>query len=399
MAALKYWVWLATLPGLTDRSKLLLLSHFASPEDIYYADPGQLRLVEGITDSQQQKLTDRSLGRAEQVLEDCAREGQFLITMQDAAYPSRLRNIFEPPILLFGRGKMPLFDEEAVVSVVGTRTCTPYGISTAEKLCFDMSRQGALVVSGLAKGIDAAAHRGALRAGGFTAAVLGGGVDVIYPQENRDLYEDIAATGVLLSEYPPGTRPLPHHFPERNRIISGLSLATLVVEAGEKSGALITAGIALEQGRDVFAVPGPVGVKESAGCNQLIREGAGLVQESWDILREYQSRFPHKLRRQRGKIPAVKPEQVVEETTPVQKEEPTPSLPVLTASQRQELTEDQLLVLQALDSVQARLTDDVAEATELPVQRVLAALTVLEINGMVCRQGARSFLRVVEIQE
>lgn len=399
MAALKYWVWLATLPGLTDRSKLLLLSHFASPEDIYYADPGQLRLVEGITDSQQQKLTDRSLGRAEQVLEDCAREGQFLITMQDAAYPSRLRNIFEPPILLFGRGKMPLFDEEAVVSVVGTRTCTPYGISTAEKLCFDMSRQGALVVSGLAKGIDAAAHRGALRAGGFTAAVLGGGVDVIYPQENRDLYEDIAATGVLLSEYPPGTRPLPHHFPERNRIISGLSLATLVVEAGEKSGALITAGIALEQGRDVFAVPGPVGVKESAGCNQLIREGAGLVQESWDILREYQSRFPHKLRRQRGKIPAVKPEQVVEETTPVQKEEPTPSLPVLSASQRQELTEDQLLVLQALESVRARLTDDVAEATELPVQRVLAALTVLEINGMVCRQGARSFLRVVEIQE
>lgn len=155
----------------------------------------------------------------------------FLLTMQDAAYPARLRDIFDPPVLLYGKGSLPLFDEEAAIAVVGTRSCTPYGLRCAHRMGYELARQGAVVVSGMAKGIDGAAMRGALQAGGFTAAVLGGGVDVVYPAENRRLYEDIAATGVLLSEYPPGTEPLPGHFPVRNRIISGLSLAALVVEA------------------------------------------------------------------------------------------------------------------------------------------------------------------------
>ena len=175
---------------------------------------------------------------------------------------------------------------------------------------YELARQGAVVVSGMAKGIDGAAMRGALQAGGFTAAVLGGGVDVVYPAENRRLYEDIAATGVLLSEYPPGTEPLPGHFPVRNRIISGLSLASLVVEAPVRSGALITAHAALDQGRDVFAVPGPIDAAASVGCNRLIRDGAGLAASGWDILSVYHSRFlspaasgPDDRSRSRGRPP------------------------------------------------------------------------------------------------
>lgn len=241
MAALKYWVWLTTLPGLTDHSKLLLLQHFSSPEDIYYADEEALWQVEGLKKEQAALLNSKSLTAADRILSDCARKDIFLVTMADAMYPDRLRNIYQPPLLLYGKGAMPLFDEEAAVAVVGTRSCTPYGVHCAEKLGYELTQQGAMVVSGMAKGIDGAAMRGALRFGGFTCGVLGGGVDVVYPAENRRLYEDIAATGVLLSEYPPGMEPKGSHFPVRNRIISGLSLGVLVVEAPERSGALITA--------------------------------------------------------------------------------------------------------------------------------------------------------------
>ena len=303
MAALKYWVWLTTLPGLTEYNKLLLMEHFSSPEDIYYADQEVLWQVEGLGKEQAALLDNKSMAAADRILADCARKGIFLITMADALYPERLRNIYQPPLLLYGKGAMPLFDEEVAIAMVGTRDGTPYGIHCAEKLGYELAQQGGMVVSGMAKGIDAAAMRGALRAGGFTCGVLGGGVDVVYPAENRRLYEDIAATGVLLSEYPPQTRPEAWHFPVRNRILSGLSVAAVVVEAPAKSGALITAGNAVEQGREVFAVPGPIDAPNSAGCHQLIREGAGLVTCAWDILGEYESRYPHKLRRQQVSVP------------------------------------------------------------------------------------------------
>ena len=305
MAALKYWVWLATLPGLGTRTRLQLLEHFDSPEDIYYADEGELLLTPDITKAQAALLADKSLERTEQVLADCARDGQFILTMGDSLYPNRLRTIFDPPILLYGKGALPMFDDEVAVTVVGTRSCTPYGVRAASQLGYELSKQGALLVSGMAKGIDGEALKGALRAGGFTAAVLGGGADVIYPAENRRLYHDIAATGVILSEYPPGTVPKADHFPVRNRLLSALSLATVVVEAPEKSGALITATTALEQGREVFAVPGPFDAPMSRGTNALIREGAGLVCEAWDVLSFYESRYPHKLRPLRAKLPPL----------------------------------------------------------------------------------------------
>lgn len=404
MAALKYWVWLTTLPGLGQRTKLQLLEHFASPEEIYFAPEEELLLAEGVTKTQCALLADKSLDRAEKVLEDCAKDGQFLLTMDDAAYPARLRNIYDPPLLLYGKGSLPLFDEEVAVTVVGTRSCTPYGVKAASELGYELAKQGALLVSGMAKGIDGEALRGALRAGGFTAAVLGGGADVVYPAANRRLYEDIAATGVILSEYPPGTEPRGEHFPVRNRLLSALSVATLVVEAPERSGALITAATALEQGREVFAVPGPFDAPMSRGCNGLIREGAGLVCEAWDVLSFYESRYPHKLRLLRAKLPPLPkgaPEtESGEPAKPVEEAPPAPALPVLDISQDPGgLTDDQIAVLSVLHTDIPTLTDDAAILADLPVRRVLSALTVLEIDGYVCRQGARSFLRMVELKK
>ena len=406
MAALKYWVWLTTLPGLGQRTKLQLLEHFASPEEIYFAPEEELLLAEGVTKTQCALLADKSLDRAEKVLEDCAKDGQFLLTMDDAAYPARLRNIYDPPLLLYGKGSLPLFDEEVAVTVVGTRSCTPYGVKAASELGYELAKQGALLVSGMAKGIDGEALRGALRAGGFTAAVLGGGADVVYPAANRRLYEDIAATGVILSEYPPGTEPRGEHFPVRNRLLSALSVATLVVEAPERSGALITAATALEQGREVFAVPGPFDAPMSRGCNGLIREGAGLVCEAWDVLSFYESRYPHKLRPLRAKLPplpkgSTPPE---DEAAPAQPAAPAalsaPALPVLDISHDPAgLTDDQIAVLSVLQTDVPTLTDDAALLTDLPVRRVLSALTVLEIDGYVSRQGTRSFLRTVELKK
>ena len=397
MAALKYWVWLTTVEGLTNHSRWLLLEHFHSPEEIYYAETEQIRLVAGMNSAQAALLEKKSLQRAEEILSDCAAKDVFVITVQDAAYPSRLREIYNAPLLLYGKGAMPLFDDEAAVTVVGTRDRTPYGVQVAEELGYELAKQGAVVVSGLAKGIDAAAHRGALRAGGFTAAILGCGVDVVYPAENRRLYEYILATGVLLSEYPPGTRPEGWHFPERNRIMSGLSLATVVVEADRDSGALITARAALEQGRDVFAVPGPIHAPQSRGCNELIRDGAGLVTCGWDILQEYHNRFAHRLHPDKAVLPELPEGGAGQE---VAEAKPVVELPVLNlAKNRGSLTDDQVQILRALDAEEGKLTDDIAEELALPVRRVLSAMTMLEIDGYVTQQGARRFVRAVEIME
>ena len=401
MSALKYWVWLTTRKGLSGPCRHALLEHFGSPEEIYYAEPVDLRQVEGITADQLRDLENKSLDSALVILEECARKDIFLLTMQDALYPQRLKNIYDPPLLLYGKGAMPLFDEEAAVAVVGTRRCTPYGIRTAERFGFEMSKQGGLVVSGLARGIDAAAQGGALRAGALTAAVLGCGVDVVYPMENSRLYEDVASSGVLLAEYPPGTEPNGWHFPARNRILSGLCLATLVVEAPEKSGALITAATALEQGRDVYAVPGQLDAESSVGCNRLIREGAGLATESWDILREYYSRYPHKLHPDGEKLPPLPKRSDVFYSERKNKPKAAPSgLPVINVRRNAEgLTDDQIKVLKILDDKVPMLTDDIAIQANVPVRRILSAVTMLEIDGFTRQEGLRKFVRTVEVED
>ena len=394
MSALKFWLWLTELPGLTNQTRLALLRHFPTPEDVYYADPAEVLLTEGITREQAELLEDKDCAAAEKVLADCGELGLHTATISDAAYPNRLRNIFDPPCLLYVRGRLPAFDDEAAVAVVGTRDCTPYGVSCAEKLGFGLAAGGALVVSGLARGIDSAALRGALRGGGTVTAVLGNGLDVVYPRENRYLYEDIAASGALLSEYPPGTPPEGRHFPVRNRIMSGLSLATLVVEAPERSGALITAGTALEQGRDVFAVPGPIDAPASVGCNRLIRDGAGLVTDAWDILAAYAPRFPEKLHREGAREePAVLGYQARQRTEP--KEVP-PSLSL--SNNDLSLTDDQIRLLRTLTE-EPMLVDDLIEETEIPTRRVLSALTVLEIEHLVTQHPGKRYTRAVTLTE
>ena len=393
MSALKYWVWLAECRGLGNQARLALLRHFGSPEDVFYADAGEVLLTEGITREQAKALEDHKLDKADKILADCQRLGLRILTIQDAEYPGRLQNIYDPPCLLYVKGRLPAIDETAAVAVVGTRDCTPYGIACAEKLGYGLASGGAVVVSGLAKGIDAAASRGALRAGGVTVGVVGNGLDVHYPYESRYLYEDIAAAGVLLSEYPPGTEPAGSHFPARNRILSGLSLATLVVEAPERSGALITAETALEQGRDVFAVPGPIDAPASVGCNRLIRDGAGLVSDAWDILREYAGRFPEKLKQDEAREqPAVLGYQAR------QKAEPKPVPPSLDLN-KSSLTDDQLNLLRAMSDEEPALVDDLIEQTGIPTRRVLSALTLLEMEQLVTQHSGKRYTRAVTLCE
>lgn len=390
MSNLKHWVWLMSLRGLSDRSKRLLLEHFASPEDIWYADTAEYRLVPGLESSQAALLADKSMDAAERVLDDCRKKSVHLLTIQDAAYPARLREIYAPPFLLYIRGDLGAPDEEVGVSVVGTRSCTPYGLRCAAELGYDMARQGALIISGAARGIDTEAHRAALRAGRPTVAVLGGGVDVVYPRENEGLFADIAAAGALVSEYPPGSELLRWHFPARNRIISALSVCTLVVEADERSGALITARTALEQGREVFAVPGPIDAPKSRGCNRLIADGAGVCTESWDILREYQPRYPHKLHREQN-APAAGHRARAEKAAP----KPL----ALRLSSESGLTDDQIALLRVLKKDGAALSDELIEATGIPTRRVLSALTVLEIDGVVAQDEGRRFRLLVACSE
>ena len=400
---LKYWVWLAELPGLKGPERLALLRHFGSPEDIFFADREELLLAEGVSPAQAELALNHDLSAADRILADCQRLGQRIMTIQDAEYPQRLRNIFDPPLALYVRGRMPAIDEEAAVAVVGTRSCTPYGIASAERISQELAASGAVVVTGLAKGVDSAAARGALRAGGVVVGVTGNGLDVYYPWESKDLYEDVAAAGALISEYPPGSEPEKHRFPARNRIMSGLSAAALVVEAPERSGALITARLALDQGREVYAVPGPIGAPASVGCNRLIRDGAGLAAEGWDILRDFQERFPEKLH-PAGELPVWTPLPTRRraeprrrpESAPEPKEEPSPALRAVSP---EGLTDDQIALLRALGPEEPIQVDDLIERTGVPARRVSSALTMLEIDGCVAQHDGKRYTRTVELSE
>lgn len=399
MTALTYWLWLSTLPGVGNLMKLSLLDHFGGdPERIYYGEKDEYLLVEGMTRSIAAALEVKSLDTANRVLGDCDKLGLRIVTIQDLDYPDRLRNIYDPPILLYVQGRMPQFDAEVAIAMVGTRRCSPYAMEMGEKLAYQLASHGALIVSGLAAGSDSAAHRGALRAGGFTAGVIGGGHDILYPRESRYLYEDLAVRGVILSEYPPGTNHMAGHFPVRNRIISGLCLATVVLEAPERSGALITASRALDQGRDVFALPGQMGDPHCAGSNLLIRDGAGLITDAWDILGHYAGAFPHKIRSTRAKDPRrFGGEAPPPPEKPAKEAEPDPALPVLDLTGDHGLTDDQVRIIKALEGHKLQV-DDLIEAAQIPTRRVLSALTVLELDRIVTQESGKRFSLAVTLK-
>jgi DNA processing protein len=275
---------LATLPGVESAGGRALLEEFGSPAGLLKSDPGRLREIAGPELAARIAGFDWQKGIAGQQ-ERAASVGAALVLAGEPGYPVQLRTIPGPPRFLFVRGEIR--DEDALaVAIVGSRHATTYGVRVAERLAGDLASRGVTVVSGLARGADSAAHRGALNAGGRTLAVLGSGVDVIYPPENRKLAEQVAARGALVSQLPMGSPPFQAHFPLRNRTIAGLSLGTVVVEAAERSGALITAGCSGELGREVFAVPGNVTSDLSRGTNGLIQDGAKLVREWSDVVAE-----------------------------------------------------------------------------------------------------------------
>ena len=279
------WTWLSVRLGATSPYLNPLLEHFASAADIYEADRGALAAVEGIPESVCLRLSDKDTDRAERILADCKRLGIGVMTYDDPRYPRLLKQIAKPPAVLYFIGKPIDFDRKLGVAVVGTRTMTEYGRDVTYRFSYDLASAGAAVISGMALGVDGMAAAGALDAQMPTAVVLGSGLDVVYPKMHAKLYKCILRDGFAVSEYPPGAEPDARNFPQRNRIISGLARCVLVTECPEMSGALITAREALAEGKPLFAVPGAVTMKGSAGTNELIKSGsARMVTTPADIL-------------------------------------------------------------------------------------------------------------------
>lgn len=410
MASLKYWLWLSTRRGLSNVGISQLLERFGTPEAIHFADESEYDHLPALSQQARASLRDKSMDPAERILDDCQRLGQRILTLSDAGYPERLRNIYDPPAVLYLQGRELSLDDQVAIALIGAREPTAYGIAQAQRLGHDLAAQGAVVVTGLARGLDSEGARGALRGGGIVCGVLGGGLDVIYPRENRFLFQDVAAAGLLISEYPPGTEPRKEHFPVRNRIISGLSLGVVVVEGGYRSGTSITAHAALDQGRDVFAVPGAVDAPMSYMPNLLIRKGeAQLITSASDILEEYKDLYPAKIKLIPGLAPDTpaiapgvqprrvsppKPAQEEPKQEPPQPEEtPTVYWRELTPA----LTDDQRDVMLALRD-KPMVLDEIIEATQIPARRCGSAVTILQLSGFLKEEAGKRFLATVRIR-
>lgn len=284
---MEYEYWLAGLRGLSSKKKYLLRKRMKTGRGVYYIEETQLNKIEFLTDKDRERIRKGTSEKIGNACQEARARGIRFVPWFSQEYPRRLLELPDFPYALYVKGRLPDAARKKA-AIVGSRRCTPYGETYAVKFGKSLAECGVEIISGLARGIDGMGQRGALMGGGKTYAVLGSGPDVCYPREHIGLYMDILEQGGgILSEYPPGTPPLPGHFPARNRIISGLSDAVLVMEAGEKSGSLITVDLALEQGRDVYALPGPVNSSLSRGCNRLIQQGAGLLFSPETLLQEW----------------------------------------------------------------------------------------------------------------
>ena len=400
---LVHWIWLATRPGLKEPEKLAVLEYFTDPEAAYLAPVSTLGKAEGLPSHVVEALADKDLSAAEKILRQCNEKQIHICTYRDGSYPARLKNIPDPPVVLYCKGVLPDLDGQPVIGVVGTRKCSGYGISAAQRLGYQIAACGAVVVSGAAKGIDSAAMTGAMTAGGQVIGVLGCGVDVVYPASAGQLYQDTRQHGCLISEFPPETPPLKWNFPKRNRIISGLSCGILVVEAPDDSGALITARRAAEQGRDVFVVPGNIDMPSFAGSNALLREGAIMAGSGWDVVGEYQSQYPDKVHKslriyedfeQSAQKVAQNPASPAEKKTFDRKngkitvDKNSSCAYSDLGSSYAPTSPEEALLLEKLGTDMWQLDELIAE-TELPAGKVLSMLTLLEIKGVVTRLPGR----------
>ncbi|MFN9721058.1 MAG: DNA-processing protein DprA [Planctomycetota bacterium] len=358
-------VALSLAEGVGPKLQMALLEQFGTPEEVLRQPLAVLQAVHGVGPKTAVALASvRLIDQARQTMEDCRVNRIDILTRQHAGYPKRLDEICDPPNVLFRRGWM-LPQDELAIAIVGSRRCTAYGKRHAERLAAALARAGFTIVSGLARGIDAAAHRGAVNAGGRTIAILASGVRDIYPPEHADLAEEIAQQGALLSEMPPDQKPLPGLFPQRNRIISGMCLGVIVIEANRNSGALYTARHAMEQGRDVFALPGPVDSIASEGCHDLIRDGVTLVRNADDVLNSL------------GPL-----------ATPSSR-----STEVVIHSPRElALNPLESRVLNLISTTQIH-ADEILRAAGIESSRVLATLSVLEMKRLIRRLPGGYFVR------
>lgn len=396
MSKLSYWLWLSAKEELTALIKFQLLECFGSAEHLFAMSRQELIEKTRLNKKQIDALSDKSLKRADEIQFNCEKLGITILTIEDTAYPEILCSIPDPPIVLYVKGKIPDLERRPAIGIVGTRRATPYGMTMAGEFGKQLATAGMTIVSGMALGIDGAAMRGAISAGGKTIAVFAGGLNICYPPEHNFLMGDIQLTGAVISENPPSTPHKGFLFPIRNRIISGLSRAVLVVEAPARSGALITAHQALDQGRDVFAVPANIDAPNSMGCNHLIRDGeAAIACEPNDILREvglspiYGSKKPIKQPEQihyddRQTVEEMwnrilkhnDNEEQNQEKQNINKPDCIPELQ----------NQDQKEIIEAILNG-AETAEDILEQLDLPVARVMTELTMMELDGILKREN------------
>ena len=361
---IKYWVGFSLIPGIGRVKLTQLENYFGNLENAWQAAPADLK-HSGLDRSSINAITSwRAKVSLEAEMEKLDRYGVKVLTWHDADYPSRLKEIYDYPPVLCVRGSL-LPDDEWCLAVMGTRRATVYGRQVTEEIVADLARSRIAIVSGLAKGIDSIAHSSALDAGGRSIAVFACGLDVVYPAENANLARRIMQQGALISEYPLGTRPKAENFPRRNRIMSGLSLGVLVVEAGETSGAMITARLALEQNREVFAIPGSILSPASRGTNHLIQEGAKLVGHYTDILEELN-------------LTAVARQVELKEVIPA--------------------SETESLLLKQLSAEPTHI-DEVCRSSGLPISAISSTLAMMELKGLVKQVGTMNYALAREVRE
>lgn len=402
---LLHWIWFAEMKDISLLHKHRLLERFGDPEELYRMSEEAL-LQAGLPEKEQIALADKELWKAEQIAERCAKRDIGVLPVLDSAYPKRLRNSPDAPIVLYYKGVLPDWEARPFIGVVGTRKASAYGLQVAHQLGSQIASCGGFVVSGGAAGGDTAAMQGAMAAGYPVVGVLGCGVDVVYPYSNRKLFEAIVKEGCLISEYPPGTEARSWHFPARNRIISGVSNGVLVVEAPQKSGALITARFALEQGRDVFVVPGNINSPTCEGSNAMLQEGATPVLSGWDVVSGYEFLYPGKLQKNltvalysQEETPAkVAQSPVYLENSPNKTAE-SGKIPIDNGDKSPyiELVKDRPTLNEEEQAVLACLKESPQEASflmdalDMPSGKVLSVLTMLTVKGYAQKHPGGSF--------
>lgn len=401
MSELQYWVWLSERLAVRPKHKLQLLEAFGDVHSLYFALEADYRAaLPALSPSELRDLMEKDLDAADHALAVLEDRHFSMLTIRDAAYPERLRQIYDPPVALYLRGRMPRLDDHVSVAVAGTRKASVYGLRTASRFGSEIAACGGIVVSGLTAGIDAEAARGALLADGIVIGVLGCAIDAPYAGY---LQLDVARRGAVVSEFAPGSGVGKVGFRMRNRITAGLSLAAVIVEAPERSGALLFAGDAADQNREVFAVPGNADAPGTAGTNQLLKDGAHPATCGWDVLADYAALFPNTLRRAEPKpLPERKaPREEPRETgegfyklrQPVrQKVIDKAAAPAYSDLQQQlsGLSETQLKIVAAMDAPHQHV-DDIIRRCGLPAASVLSELTVLQIQGYVLQEPGKRF--------